>query len=130
MLGIWAAYGETYLLILGIGTSILFTIPILFMPLTWAKLMMWPIPEEWRLAVYFGRCLGCMALVIEYFIFHAALGYGGLSFAFQFVIGVSALMVALHIQGAVMKIQPITETLEIGFWALLLVLTICFYKVG
>jgi hypothetical protein len=37
-----------------------------------------------------------------------------------------ALMVLVHLYGAIKKIQPVTETLEIGFWLALLVLALCF----
>ena len=38
-----------------------------------------------------------------------------------------ALMFVVHVYGAVKRIQPITETLEIGFWMILLVLNTLFY---
>jgi hypothetical protein len=41
-----------------------------------------------------------------------------------------AVMTAVHVYGAIRKIQPLSETLEIGFWALLLLLAFCFYPVN
>ena len=38
-------------------------------------------------------------------------------------------MVVLHIYGAIKKIQPITETLEIGLWVGLLFLSLAFYPI-
>jgi hypothetical protein len=35
----------------------------------------------------------------------------------------------VHIHGAVARIQPITETLEIGFWAAMLAANALFYPV-
>jgi hypothetical protein len=40
---------------------------------------------------------------------------------------VFTLMFFVHVYGAIKKIQPITETLEIGFWMILFVLNILFY---
>jgi uncharacterized membrane protein len=37
------------------------------------------------------------------------------------------LMFFVHVYGAIKNIQPITETLEIGFWMILFVLNVLFY---
>ena len=127
MLGLYGNYAQTYLTLLIIGTTVLFTIPIFFAPLTWARLMLWKIPEETDLTLYFGRCLGSMAIVIEIMMLRALLTGNGLTLAFDFMFGVFILMIGLHIYGAVQRIQPITETLEIGFWTFLLVCNAVFY---
>ena len=36
-------------------------------------------------------------------------------------------MIAVHVYGAWRRIQPITETIEIGFYAMLFVLTLLFH---
>ena len=36
-------------------------------------------------------------------------------------------MFVIHIVGALQRVQPITETIEIGFWALLILLTAAFW---
>ena len=38
-------------------------------------------------------------------------------------------MVIVHIWGAVLRIQPVTETIETVFWVLLLILNFLFYPV-
>jgi hypothetical protein len=127
MVGIWAAHAKTFLIVLGVATTLFFSIPIFFMPLRWARMMLWKIPEDTDLAVYFGRCLGAFVLIFELFIFRAGLTGVGLYLVYEFMMLVWLFMIGVHIAGAIQRIQPITETLEIGFWAVLVVLTVAFW---
>jgi hypothetical protein len=127
MIGIWGEYSQTYLLYFFIFTTIAFSIPIFFFPLTWAKFMRWTIPEDTDLVLYFGRCLGSFSLVLAYFIYQAATTGTGETIIFQILASFSVFMIGLHIYGALKRIQPITETIEIGFWILLLFLSLAFY---
>ena len=43
------------------------------------------------------------------------------------MLGVIALMIAVHGYGGLRGIQPLSETLEIVYWALLIILTLLFY---
>jgi len=45
---------------------------------------------------------------------------------FEVLYFVSISMIAVHVYGAWRRIQPITETIEIAFYALLLLLTLLF----
>ena len=127
MIGMWNEFSREYLLLLMIGTTIVFSIPIFFIPITWARIMKWTIPEQTDLVLYFGRCLGSLALVMEYCTYQAATTGLGEVAIFHIWIGMCFFMVGLHIYGAIKKIQPITETLEIALWVLLLVLSLAFY---
>ncbi len=127
MIGVWAMHAKTFILVLASLTTLFFAIPIFFAPLRWARLMLWKIPEQTDLTIYFGRCLGSFALVLEILMFRAGLTGVGLSFVFEFMMMVWAFMVVVHVAGAILRIQPMTETLEIGFWALLIVLTAAFW---
>lgn len=127
MIGVWSEHAQIYLLIFCILTSLFFALPIFFKPLLWAKLMLWKIPEETDLAVYFGRCLGAFICIVELIILRAALTGEGLIFAFEVMIAVFIFMLIVHIYGAIKKIQPITETLENILWTVLLALTLAFY---
>lgn len=129
MFGIWSAYGQQYLLIFSLSTVILFSVPLFLVPIYWARMMRWTIPEHTDLAVYFGRCLGALALVINLIVVQAAIRGEGVAIIFQGLNLLLALMVGVHIYGAVKRIQPITETLEIGFWFALLLLNLCFQPV-
>jgi hypothetical protein len=127
MIGMWNEFSQDYLMFLMIGTTLAFSIPIFFFPLTWAKIMRWTIPEQTDLAVYFGRCLGSLALVMEYCTYQAATNGIGEVTIFHIWIGMCTFMVGLHIYGAIKRIQPMTETLEIALWVLLLFLSLAFY---
>lgn len=127
MIGIWNEFSQNYLMTFMIASTLFFGLPIFFVPLTWAKLMKWTIPNDTDLAVYFGRCLGAFILVMEYFVYHAVSTGTGEAWIFQFLIGVFGFMLVLHVYGAIKRIQPITETLEIGLWILLLLLSLAFY---
>lgn len=129
MIGMWSELSQSYLMFLIVGTTIAFSIPIFFCPLAWAKLMKWTIPEQTDLVLYFGRCLGSLALVLEYCTYQAATTGAGEALIYQFWIGICSFMVALHIYGAIKQIQPITETIEIGLWVLLLFFSLAFYPV-
>lgn len=127
MIGMWNELSRDYLMFVMIVTTLAFSIPIFFFPLSWAKIMKWTIPETTDLTLYFGRCLGSLALVIEYCTYQAATTGVGEALIFQLWIGLCAIMVGLHIYGAIKRIQPLTETVEIGLWVLLLFLSLAFY---
>ena len=127
MLGIWSAHSQAFLLTLVCVTSIAFALPIFLVPLTWARLFGWRIPQERDLAIYFGRCLGAFVLIVEVLMLRAGLNGEGLVFTFQVLLAVGALMVVVHIWGALRRIQPISETLEIGMYSGLFLLAVLFY---
>lgn len=127
MLGQWGDYATVYLLILMVTTTIGFAGPIFLVPLAWARAMLWRIPADTDLAVYFGRCLGAFILIVELLMLRAVTTGAGLADTFNVLFAVYGLMLVVHVYGAIRRIQPITETLEIGFWALLLVLNTLFY---
>jgi hypothetical protein len=68
-----------------------------------------------------------MALVFDGFILRAALTGSGMVWVFQFGIAVFSGMTLVHIWGAVRRIQPVTETIEIAFWAGLVILGLLVY---
>jgi len=127
MLGIWGAHAKAYLLLLMTVTTVAFALPIFLTPLKWARWFGWKIPQETDLAVYFGRCLGAFILIVELLMLRAVVNGTGLIFTFQVLLAVAALMIVVHVWGALLRIQPISETLEIGMYSGLLLLTILFY---
>ena len=127
MIGLWSAHAQSYLLILAIATSLAFALPIFLVPLLWARAMRWSIPQHTDLAVYFGRCLGAFILIVEGLMLRAALTGEALQTTFEVLAAVALCMVAVHIYGALRRIQPWTETLEIGFYAGLFALTLLFW---
>lgn len=127
MLGIWGSYSSQFLFVIGTSTLVIFGVPMAIWPIQWAKTLRWEIPAQPDLAVYYGRCLGCVAFVIGLFGIVAAMNPAVQIFYFQFLFACWGLMVVLHVYGAVKKIQPITETYEIGFWFGLALLTLSFW---
>lgn len=129
MPGYFSDQSHWFLLVLMSTTTLFFALPIFLFPLKWARLMLWGLPRETDLAVYFGRCLGAFILVIEYLMLKGFLDADIRVFVFDTLYAVFALMLVVHIYGALKRIQPITETLEIGLWLLLLILNTLFYPV-
>jgi hypothetical protein len=130
MIGSWSAHAQSYLLVLSIATTLVFALPIFLMPLSWARVMQWQLPEHTDLVVYFGRCLGAFILIVEALMLRAALTGEALVTTFEVLAAVAGFMVVVHIHGALRRIQPWTETLETGFYAGMLVLTLLFWPVG
>ena len=126
-LGIWSEHARDYLLVVTIVTTLVFALPIYLAPLGWARLMGWRIPADTDLTIYFGRCLGAFILIIEGLMLRAALTGEGLLYTFQVIVAVAGLMTVVHIWGALQRIQPLLETLEIGMYAALLALTLLFW---
>ena len=127
MLGLWSANAEDFLLILTLATTLVFALPIFLVPLTWARLMAWQIPQQTDLAVYFGRCLGAFILILEALMLRAALTGEAMHTAFELLAATATMMIVVHVYGALKRIQPLSETLEIGFYVLLLLLTLMFW---
>ena len=89
--------------------------------------MRWEIPAQQHLAIYFGRCLGAFILVVETAMLRSSTTGTSFSYAFDILFLVFALMLVVHVHGALRRIQPISETLEIGLWAALFMLNTLFY---
>ena len=126
MIGIWGAHAQTFMLVFAILAMVAFVLPMIFAPMFWARMLLWNIPADTDLAVYSLRSLGSLGLAVLLVTLRAAITGEGLLFVYELFIPFFALMVLVHLYGAMKKIQPITETLEIGFWLVLLVLALCF----
>lgn len=129
MFGIWSAHSRDFLLLLVAVTSLVFALPIFLVPLRWARLFQWRLPEDTDLAVYFGRCLGAFVLIVEALMLRAGLTGEGLAFVYQQLLAIAALMVVVHIWGALQRIQPWTETAEIAMYSGMFALAALFYPV-
>ncbi|SEU29202.1 hypothetical protein [Stigmatella erecta] len=93
-------------------------LPLLFVPLAWARVFRWKLPEEGRdLTVYFGRCLGAVSLAIIIVVAQGIPEPKSNLRLFELVALTAGLMVAVHVWGAIRRIQPMTETIETLFWA-------------
>lgn len=127
MVGLFAEHSTTFLRVVALLTLVAFAVPISLAPLSWARTLRWRVEAQPELALYFGRCLGVLALVLVWAAWHAAAHAELQPFYFQIFIGNTALLTLVHIVGAAQKVQPWTESAEIPFWGGLSVLGVLFY---
>jgi hypothetical protein len=106
-----------FLVVCSLFFLLVVALPLLFVPLTWARWFRWKLPEgSTDLTVYFGRCLGGTALAIIVAVAHGIPDPKSHHLMFELVGVVSALMIFIHLWGAIRKIQPLSETVEIAVW--------------
>ncbi len=127
MIGVFGEYAGVFLRTVAIVTALAFSIPIAVAPLAWARVLRWDVDARPELALYFGRCLGVLALVQSCAAWYAASRPALQPFYFLMLIGVASLLGLVHVVGAVQKVQPWTETAEIPFWIGFAVLGLLFY---
>ena len=127
MIGMWNPYLHIYLYVLSAGMLIGFGLPLLFVPIRWALLFRWEIPQPKELATFLGRSVGVFIIVLSVFAFRAANIPAVQPFFFDMLLWTLVGSILIHIYGAVSKAQPITETVEILMWFLLLFATLAFY---
>ena len=125
-MGIFGAHASVFLVVVSILT-ILFAAPIAFAPLSWARVFRWEIPERTDLAVYFGRCLGMVVTALAVMALVAARQPAVQPFFFMTIFVVVGGNVVVHVFGAVRRIQPRSETIEIAVWLALFAAAILFY---
>jgi hypothetical protein len=58
------AFASWFLWISAVGFSLAFALPLLFVPLSWARIFQWRVPDETHLTIYFGPCVGALAATI------------------------------------------------------------------
>lgn len=130
LVGIWQAYVGIYLIIAGVAMLTAFGIPLIVAPMAWARLFRWQIPTHGQLVTFLGRSLGVFISVVGAYAFKAAVTPSAQPFFFQLMLWLFVGMIGLHVYGAIKREQPITETIEIGLWVALLLVTIAFYPAG
>jgi hypothetical protein len=106
-----------FVLISAVCFTAVYALPMSFFPLQWAKAFQWKIPVETDLAVYFGKCLGLLGVGVLICSLPAIAHPERNLFFFDLVGWFGGFMTVLHIYGAIRKVQPWTETVEIVFWA-------------
>lgn len=127
MIGMWSQHSAEFLRVFAGLTLVAFAIPISVAPMAWARALRWEIDAKPHLALYFGRCLGAIALVLVWGAWHAAARPELQPFYFDLFIGSTALLALVHVVGALQRVQPLAETAEIPFWAGLAALGLLFY---
>ena len=127
MIGLLGEHSAAFLRVFAVITLLAFAIPIAVAPLAWARALKWDIDPKFHLALYFGRCLGAVAIVITCAAWYAALHPEVQRFYFGLQIGIALLVGIAHVVGAIQRVQPWTETAEIAFWAALVLLGLLFF---
>ncbi|MEU8271274.1 hypothetical protein AB0B89_29455 [Sphaerisporangium sp. NPDC049002] len=109
-----------FLLVSATGFLAVYALPLLLVPLRWARWFRWEAPSgPTDLTVYFGRCLGAVAVAITWVALAAAPDPEHNLIVFDLIAIACGLQTLIHVDGAVRRIQPWTETLEIGLYAVL-----------
>ena len=130
MVGAWSSYTGTFLAWFPLLIMLVFGLPMLIAPMAWGRIIGFRLPDQTDLTVYFGRSLGVAISGL------ALAAYGASSFApaqgvvMDGLILTAFLYVLTRVHGAVMRIQPLIETLEIAFFSTLVLLMLAVYPVG
>jgi hypothetical protein len=127
MIGIWQSYSDIFLYFVGIAMLVAYGIPLTIVPLRWARVFRWEVPQPENLAVFLGRSLGIFVSLLAIFAIKVTGEPAAKPFFFDLMLWVIAAMTILHVYGAIRKTQPITETVEIALWVVLFLMTLCFY---
>ncbi len=128
MVGIWHAYADVFLIVAGVAMLAGFGLPMLLLPINWARLFRWEMPSNKKFTIFLERSLGIFIIVMSIFAFIAGRSETVvMRFYFNLMLVTFVGMISLHIYGAIKKLQPKTETYEIAMWAVLSFVTILFY---
>ena len=129
MVGLWKSYSDVFLIIVGVVTLLSFGLPLTFAPLRWARLFRWEVPQSQALVTFLGRSLGVLISIISIMGILVIRTPVAMPFFFDLLFWIFAGMILLHVYGAIRRVQPFTETLEILLWVLLIFITLGFYPV-
>ena len=127
MVGSWNEFSGAFLVVVGLGALLLLGLPLLIRPLLWASILRWSLPADEQLTVYFGRSLGAVLCVLSVFALIAAGDPAVQPFFYGIMLAGFAITAAVHVWGAVRRIQPATETAETAAWLGLLVVGLLCY---
>jgi hypothetical protein len=127
MIGIWNQYSDMFLIIAGVAMLVAFGLPLMLVPMSWARVYRWPLPQDRTLAVFLGRSIGVFISIMAIFAFRVTQIPDAKPFFFDLMLWTFVGMIVLHVYGAIRKVQPLTETLEIAMWVGLSLITLGFY---
>jgi hypothetical protein len=120
-----APLASWFLLLTASFFLVLYAAPLLLVPMRWARWLRWSVvPGRNDLCVYFGRCLGAVAVAVIISLFRAVHDPIGNRGVFDLVAQIGVLMVGVHVWGWLRREQPWTETAEIGLYAAVTVLAL------
>lgn len=129
MIGIWNSYADIYLIVAGVAMLLFFGLPLILVPMRWARVFRWDVSQPGDLVIFLGRSVGVFISVIALYAFKVSQTPSAMPFFYELMLWTFVGMILLHVYGAIRKTQPITETIEIGLWIILSLVTMCFYPV-
>ena len=128
MIAIWQAYAGPYLIIAGVAMLLGFGIPLTLAPIQWARIFRWEMPSNKKFTLFLERSIGIFIIILSIFAFVASQSPTiVMQFYFDMMIVTFIGMIILHVYGAIRRVQPNTETLEIALWVILTIITMLFY---
>lgn len=107
-------FAHAFLLLSGLFFLILFALPLLFATTGWAKAFQWREAERADpLTLYFGRCLGAVAIAITGITLRYAGSPTHQPLLLELIASSAFLLTGVHVWGAIRRTQPWTEDAEI-----------------
>lgn len=116
-----------FLWIVGLAFFFGSALPLLFVPLRWGRAFGWKPVEGDRFTVYLGRCLGGVAVALSLAAFRAAPDPAAHRETLQILLAAAALLMLVHIWGALRRVQPWQENLETVMYLLIVGFGVCLY---
>lgn len=101
-----------FLWIVGLAFLLGSALPLLFVPLRWGRLFGWDVSRADGFTVYLGRCLGGVAVALSLATFRAAPAPAAHLQTLEILLASAALLLLVHIWGALRGGQPWQENAE------------------
>jgi hypothetical protein len=108
---------RAFLLIVAAVFIPVFALPLFIDPVWWAERFGWDTDGPRDLVVYFGRCLGAVALAIAIVALRAARDPAAHRWLFDLLALAAGLLALVHLRGAIEDSQPLIEHLETAGYA-------------
>jgi hypothetical protein len=105
---------RVFLLSAGAFFTIVFAVPLFVDPYWWARRFGWDTGPETDIGIYFGRCLGAVAIALSLAALVASRQPARHRSLFTLIAAVAALLAVVHLRGSVEDRQPLVEHLETG----------------
>jgi hypothetical protein len=106
-----------FLSVAGAVFTVIFAIPLFVDPVWWAERFGWDTDGPRDLVVYFGRCLGAVALGLTLLALRAVRDPAAHVWLFDLLALVGVLLAIVHLRGAIEDAQPLIEHLETAGYA-------------
>ena len=96
---------------------VVYALPLLFVPMRWARVFRWDVPERTHMTINLGRCLGRVGLAVILAVFRAVPNPRAHRMLFDLIALMTGILALVNVWGAIPRIQPWTEHVEIVLYA-------------